>query len=753
MKINKSFIRIALAAGLVGLAACGGSDSSSNRDRNSAIETNVKRYQGTIQVSGTEYGSRTSPDQYAVSFDMNLDAVSTQPFATGPTSSHGDFRNAFSNFSIEKDPDNKGTLDLSAVKWAQCPYDSYLYKNDQTPMSEFQIVFVEAPDPDIASAACGQPAPRDDKYHQAGLWDDTGEYVRPEANARYLTFGFRDSLGDTSEDFPSLISILPNGLDPYFDASKNVYAGVAVSPPSLSNDSNFALSLSSTKLKDYQPYELTGTPQASTIDLNWKRSVDLVETDEVSYELLWTIENYNWVESVPLDDVTEYKIPGCLVNPKNNLAVGTKVSLQLVAIDKDGIRSAALEKSVSIADETVQCPTTKPLAAPTGFTAAVSKETISASWNAIEALDPESTISYCVSEVNPNLTDSTSDELVNTQDSVIVECTTDTKLTIKSFRYQNPTIVKYFVQAQSTSGVLSERSEVQAVSVPKEENVSGVTISPSEGGLNVKWNRNSAKTLDQVFLFYSVNVDMNCDQIYADLKELVKTENGYLDAMNRLGAVINSETFFLSNDRLGNEYVPGSIVTVCAKRMGLSMWGESPDWGTATYTNPLTATPAVEATARTAIVTETATEVQLPAAAIEVTVKVEDVYTGFGVSASDVKSIEYQIDAGSWTAVTPGAALEIPKAASKMAIRVTKTNGEEVVSEKAIVRTEESTDTTVADSDTTMAPADTTAPVTTDAPESSESSSSNNILLYILGLVILAAIAGFFFKKKSASTK
>jgi LPXTG-motif cell wall-anchored protein len=173
----------------------------------------------------------------------------------------------------------------------------------------------------------------------------------------------------------------------------------------------------------------------------------------------------------------------------------------------------------------------------------------------------------------------------------------------------------------------------------------------------------------------------------------------------------------------------------------------------ATDAPAVTVAPVVEETAKTAIVTETATEVQLPAAAVEVTVKVEDVYTGFNLSASDVKSIEYQIDAGSWTAVTPGAALEIPKAASKMAIRVTKTNGEEVVSEKAIVRTEESTDTTVADSDTTMAPADTTAPVTTDAPESSESSSSNNILLYILGLVILAAIAGFFFKKKSASTK
>ena len=159
-----------------------------------------------------------------------------------------------------------------------------------------------------------------------------------------------------------------------------------------------------------------------------------------------------------------------------------------------------------------------------------------------------------------------------------------------------------------------------------------------------------------------------------------------------------------------------------------------------------TVAPVVEETAKTAIVTATATEVQLPATAVEVTVKVEDVYPGFGVTASDVKSIEYQIDAGSWTAITPGAPLKIAKSASKMAIRVTKTNGEEVVSEKVIVRTEELTDTT-------LAPAETTAPVTADAPESSDSSSSNNTLLYILGLIIVAGAAGFFFKKKSASTK
>lgn len=753
MKINKSFIRIALAAGLIGLAACGGSDSSS-RQRNSEIATNVKRYQGTVQVSGGEFGSRTNPDKYSVSFDMNLDAVSTQEFVTG-TNNRGDFRNAFSKFSIEKDPSNQGSQDLSTVKWAQCPYDSYFYKDNDTMMSEFQIVFAEATNSDIASAPCGRPTLREDKHHQAGWWTSNGEYVAPNSGARYLTFYFRQPLEIGAEDFPSLVSLLPKGLDPYFTETTNLFAGVAFSPYSLPYDLNFALNLSSTKLKDYQPYDLTATQQTATIDLNWKRSADLVETDVVSYNLLWSTDGSETFVSIPLDDVTEYQIPACLINPENNLTEESKVALQLIAIDSAGITSPAIEKSVSLTADTVQCPTTDPIAAPTGFTVVASKKTITASWDAIEALDPNGTTYYCVSEVNPNLTDSTNKETIYRQDSVLIDCTTETKMIIKSIRYKNKTEVKYFVQAQSTSGVLSARSEVQTIAVQKEENVSGLTVESAEGGLTVKWNPNSSKSFDQVILIFSVNVDNDCDRFYENLRQASLTENGLDDILNRVGAVMNAETFFLSNDRLGDEYVPGSVVTVCAKRMGFTMWGESPDWGLATYsyTSPLTATPVVEGTAKTAIVTETATEVELPATAVEVTVKVEDVYTGFGVTASDVKSIEYQIDAGSWTAVTPGSPLKIAKAASKMAIRVTKTNGEEVVSEKAIVRTEESTDTTVVESDTTMAPADTTAPVTTETPASSDSSSSNNTLLYILGFVIVAGAAGFFIKKKSASTK
>jgi hypothetical protein len=764
MKINKSFLRIALAAGLIGIAACGGSDSSSNRDRNSAIETNVKRYQGTIQVKGRDFGSQDSPDKYAVSFDMNLDAVSTQEFVTGEKS-RGDFRNAFSKFSIEKDPSNKGTLDLSAVKWAQCPYDSYLYKGNDTPMSEFQIVFVEAPNSDIASAPCGQPEARADKGRQTGLWDETGKYVRPNENARYLTFYFRDSLGDTSGAFPTLLSILPNGLDPYFNPSKNVYANVTVFPYSEPWDADFALSLSSTKLKDYQPFELTAIQQASSLDLSWKRSADLVATDVVSYSLLWSTDGFETSADIPLDDVTEYKIPACLINPENKLAEESKVSLQLIAIDSAGITSPAIKQSVSLTADTVQCPTTKPIAAPTGFTVVASDEEITASWTAIENTDPKVEPFYCVSEVNPNLPDPTSEEDELRNESEIVNCTTETTLDISGIRYENTNETKYFVQVQSPPGVLSARSEIKTITTPKQPNVVGLTVAPESDGLLIKWNPSGKKWFDQVVLIFSVNVDMNCDQVFADLTK-VANKNGVDAVMNRLGAVMNADSFFLSNDRLGNEFVPGSVLTVCARRMRAEVRLDSPGWGTATYTNPSTTdapattlAPVVEETAKAAIVTSTATEVQLPAMDLNFAINLADVYTGFGVKASDVKSVEYQVADGSWVPLTKDESIKIPKTASKLSVRVTKTNGEKVVSEKAIERTEVTTDTTMAPTDSSAAPVDTAAPVvteapvTTEAPESSDSSSSNNILLYILGLIVLAGAAGFFIKKKSASTK
>jgi hypothetical protein len=172
----------------------------------------------------------------------------------------------------------------------------------------------------------------------------------------------------------------------------------------------------------------------------------------------------------------------------------------------------------------------------------------------------------------------------------------------------------------------------------------------------------------------------------------------------------------------------------------------APDPQATTDTPATTLAPVVDETAAAAVVSAAATEVQLPAADVNLEINLADVYTGFNIAASGVRSVEYQLSDGSWTAVKDGTSVKIPKTASKVSVRVTKTNGEEVISEKAIVRTEASTDTT-------MATTETTAPVATEEPASSDSSSSNNTLLYILGFVIVAGAAGFFIKKKSASTK
>jgi LPXTG-motif cell wall-anchored protein len=172
----------------------------------------------------------------------------------------------------------------------------------------------------------------------------------------------------------------------------------------------------------------------------------------------------------------------------------------------------------------------------------------------------------------------------------------------------------------------------------------------------------------------------------------------------------------------------------------------TPDPQATTDTTATTLAPVVDETATAAVVSADATEVQLPASDVNLEINLADLYTGFKVAASDVKAVEYQISGGKWTAVKEGSRVKIPKDASKLSVRVTKTNGEEVISEKAIVRAAESTDTT-------MATAETTAPVATEEPASSDSSSSNNTLLYILGFVIVAGAAGFFIKKKSASTK
>ena len=782
MKINKSFIRIALAVGLVGLAACSGSSSSSGRQKNSALATNVKHYEGVLSfqhMSGSDNEVATG-DQYTVGFDLDLDTVSSNGLQTNQYK--GDFRKAISNLSIAGFETNTGSTDLSTVAWANCPIESSFYSWTGSKLDLMMIMFAEAPNDTVKNAACGQPSnPSDSTYGIRGFYDADGNYVSTTSDRRFtLRFDLEQGV-EIPADTTKLGSILPDALDSGFSYS-------AVSANNKANDgyssTGYKLNLSSKKVKDYQPFELTATPQAATIDLNWKRSADLEPTDALTYDLLWSTDKFETTQSIPLDDVTDYSIPACLVNPDNGLAADSKVSLQLVAIDKDGIRSPALEQSVSTSADTVQCPPAITLAAPTGFTVVGSKEKITATWTAIENPDSNSAVTYCVSELNPNPADSTSENWIDQQESVMVSCSTEATTRIFGIAYNTTKETKYFVQALSESGAVSPRSEIQTIPTPKTENVAGLKVAAGDEGLNVKWKPSGYKSFDEVDIFFAVNSDKPCsDDLYS---ELFKNMDNIDNAGSTVGAVVNTESYFISNDRLGDAYVPGAVVTVCAKRFVWTLWGASSDWVSATYTNPLTSTstpvaevtttvasaavatteapkatdapattlaPVVDATAKAAIVDSTATEVKLPAGDINLEINLADVYTGFGVTASDVKSVEYQIADGSWVSLTKGKSIKIPKTASKLSVRVTKTSGEKVVSEKAIVHTEAATETTVATSDTTMAPADTTAPVTTEAPASSGSSSSNNTVLYILGFAIVAGAVVMFLKKKSATTK
>ena len=803
MKITQSFIRIALAAGLVALAACGGSDSSS-RQRNSEIETNVQRYEGVFQSNiyeGDPNKSYTNAsfrkdDKYIVSFDLNLDTIDANAEAptalltcwdqtvtpwvkttTGCSSSsnswterstQSDFRSAFSNFSISDISGNIGTEKLSKIVWAKCPVSvnftpNYNSNNSQSvsDSTNLRVTFAEAPNQAMATSDCN-PIPAgatpmiDGPMHHMGgeLYDSNGEAVKVTGATFTINFSGKwiNNRTQVVASFPNNVAqptlkeLLPTGIDGLVaDQNINIWTnmrptkdetvsytdslGVVQSYSFRQSVSLDLLNLTSSKIKDYAPFGLSTTEDATGITATWKRSVDLVEDDVATHVLEWSTDGF-------ANNVTEHRtdgvsmiVPSCLLNPNNEISIDSDISLRVYALDKNGVASKFSDVvTVKKTADNLVCPAAI-LAAPTNVVAKFSIKNMeySISW-AAPADAGTSTIFYCVES---------SSDAFKTEDEIASECgISDTKHTTWYFGGET---ASFRVKASRDTGAVSAASDSVDVKVPETKPVTNLKAELSGTDIKVSWVDNQVPGVRGKSAMISWGI-------------MGKTERGP-EFGN--GAVAGTSNYILSVVDLGADFVPGASIWIDVQAE--SQLGPSKVASTSfEYVTATTAAPVVEDTAKTAIVTETATEVQLPAAAVEVAVKVEDVYTGFGVTANDVKSIEYQIDAGSWTAVTPGAALKIPNAASKMAVRVTKTNGETVVSEKAIVRTEETTATTVAASDSTMAPADTTAPETTEAPassESSESSSGNNILLYILGLVILAAIAGFLFKKKSASTK
>jgi len=199
--------RIALIfVGVVAIAACGGSSSSTPDSPTTLFQKNgsligaQKQYTGV--VSSSEYEGDTTKDyskagfrngdKFSYSFDMNLgatDANTLPPSSKFNTnfynctkdgvlvelgcsysytsfSSETDFRSAFSNFQIKSLDGNAGTVNLSKIKWAKCPLRVDLWaegpgRDITTPTSKIQsinVTFAEAPNDSVAADNCN-PVP------------------------------------------------------------------------------------------------------------------------------------------------------------------------------------------------------------------------------------------------------------------------------------------------------------------------------------------------------------------------------------------------------------------------------------------------------------------------------------------------------------------------------------------------------------------------------------------------------------------
>jgi hypothetical protein len=751
MKRKTTFIRIALAAGLVGLAACGGSDSSTNRNRNAAIATNVSHIEGQLLVTNPAAEELlTTQNEFKIAMDVDY-----QVKGSGDNTNY-DLRKAFSNFQVSTIKVVPETSNLAETIWSTCPVIARLEmspkKVDPTAVHALRLQFRET----TAAVPCNS-TPSDKK-----------------ATFNIYVTSFEDALANVEDD--AVVSLEDLKLVNVFTDSTKYSVLSEVKYPNLAGEPWVnPITFSSTKINDYQPSALSATSEAAGLKVSWARSADLTAEDLVGYNIEWsTVEDFATVAGnlAIAENIETAVIESCSVTRSIPLQKNQDLFVRLTPRIADNDKADPISVKITRTPEDFLCPKDKP-EAPTNVGAKITEDGLSVevSWDAVTPTD--STINYCVSQEDTSGKDGPQFENVG--------CSPTSPLILDhgvNMQFGSGKATYVVTTVDLTLHSMSDFSTPITVDVPVMASITDISSSlTDDGSVLFRWKplssdyskKYSMFQLFETIMFFDVNreipcrADMTPSQFLSETMKFLLTngldQNWLISHIRIIRSVDGGQ--ILSPESLGPEFKPGATVSTCILRLG--PWGLS-KLAAGSYKFPAetavetstTLAPVVEDTAKTAIVTEAATEVQLPAAAVEVAVNVEDVYTGFGVTASDVKSIEYQIDAGSWTAVTPGAALKIPNAASKMAVRVTKTNGETVVSEKVIVRTEETTETTVGASDSTMAPADTTAPVTTEAPglsELSESSSSNNILLYILGFVILAAIAGFLFKKKSASTK
>lgn len=756
---RKNYVcRIAITVAVIGLTACSGSDSSSNRQKNSAIATNVSHMEGSMAVTLPP----TSPEPmlpttntFKMSVDLNLDTK-----GSGDNTNYN-LRSAFSNFKLEKTLVAESTRDFSEIMWATCPVDAHLGTNpgsNSTAVDFLELRFQET----TTELGCTVP-------------------VSNKKSSLTITLMHADgsSLANVADN--ATVSLKELGLDDLTNATKYSVSALIKVPNDTVSPYTAAVVLSAEKINDYQPFDLSATSNDAGVAVKWSRSADLTASDQVGYNLEWSVDSFNTVSGnlAITENVETANIQSCLITRSFPDFLEKEFSVRLTPRIGNNDKSGPITTTVIRSDGEFQCPTDKP-AAPTNVGAKIAADgnSIEVSWDAVSI--PDTSIEYCVFQVIP--ISSGASKAIN------VGCSESSPLIVdftRNFEFNSGTATYFVRTTNKTLHSISDDSTNVTTNVPTTPSITDISSSlTDDGSLLFRWKPLSKNFSDKMglhdifetILFFSVNQAIPCDadmspmEFIGGMGQFMKAnavdENWIIDHIRFIRAIDGGQIF--SPQSLGNEFLPGSTTYVCILRLG--PWGLSklaagsfsyPDaiGTTVPASQEITTTivPIADETARAAIIAPTATEVQLPASDVVVAVNLNEFYSGFGVSASDVKLVEYQVADGSWVALTEGKSMKIPKTASKLSVRVTKTNGEKVVSEKVIVHTEAATETTVAAVDTTAAPisttADSTAPVTTEAPTSSDSSSSNNTVLYILGFAIVAGAVAMLIKKKAPSTK
>ena len=785
MKIKKSFVQIALAAGLVGIAACSGSGSSDTtvlRQQNAALATNVQKLVGiasseNYEDSATDYtnASFRKGDSYQFSFDVNLDAVdenenspTSDAFCSVQTdegvvqkkgldcdgakyvnyrrSLQADFRNAFSNFSLSGSPDNAGTENLSKIRWAKCPlvtefepvYEQYtgdelaFRERAKVPTNEvdaFEFTFVEAPDDSFVDADCN-PIPADtQRFGRRVLYGPNGEAV--EATGAIFTIRLRGivkkygalplfSLPSTISQ-PTLKEILPTGLDGLV-ANTELTAVIILEGSESRTDSwnteegeletftyklaytfGRILSLSSSKVLDYAPFNLSVATYPSGIKAAWKRSADLEPNDAVTHVLEWSTDGFqNQIDALWTADENMF-LPSCSINGNNSISVGTDISFRVHALDEYGIPSASTNvATVKKTTENIVCPGAA-LAAPTDVKAilSIANYGYTVSWTAPTDAGA-STILYCLEA---------SGDAFATEENTISMCDiSDT--TVNFFIIFGWSTTSFRVIASRDTGAVSPPSDSVDVMTPETQPVTSAKAKLSGDDIKVSW------------------VNRQIPDLYKDRAWISWGLEGATERGPQSGSayVQGQNSFVIVVSELGEQFIPGTSVWInieacaqfgCSETTSITYTYPvpAPEVEVTTTVAPTTTTtttvaptptrapvatttvaptttttttlaPAVEASAKTAIIDPAVTEVQLPSNSnVAIVVSATEVVKGFEVPASEVKTVEYQVAKGPWVALAGDSSVKIPETATDLAVRVTTKDGKNVVSEKKIVRT------------------------------------------------------------------